>query len=122
MEPAKPTLSELVAYIREHGASAASRDFKMGYANVRSVAKSAGLKLRRGRRRNRELAARNMQIRVLRMEGFFLRVIAEKFELGRERVRQILAATGGDPIAESLRHQTPSESQSLQAAHSETAE
>ena len=97
-----PSLAELVAYIKEYGASAAARHFKMGYTSVRLLARSAGLALRRGRRRNRQLAARNVEIRVLRMQGYYLREIGERFQLGRERVRQILRSTGGDPTARTL--------------------
>ncbi len=97
-DKAAPSLSELVAYIKEHGASEAARHFGIGYATVRAKAKLAGLRLRRGRRRDRQLAARNADIRVLRMQGCYLRSIGDQYGLGRERVRQILQATGGDPL------------------------
>ncbi len=94
----EPLLQELVAYVKLHGASAASRHFGLGYSVVRRRVRAASVTLNRGRRRDRTLAARNAEIRVLRMQGCFLIDIGEAFGLGRERIRQILAATGGDPL------------------------
>lgn len=96
---ADPTLYELVAYVKEHGASAAARHFNLGYTTVRTRVHGAGLHLRRGRRRNRDLAARNADIRALRHEKMYLKDIGAKYGLGRERIRQILADTGGDPFS-----------------------
>ena len=94
----EPALHELVAYVKSHGASEAARHFKMGYSIVRRRVRSAGVVLHRGQRRDISLAARNAEIRVLRMQGHFLIDIGEAFDLGRERIRQILATTGGDPL------------------------
>jgi hypothetical protein len=98
-----PALHDLVAYVKEHGASAAARHFNIGYSIVRRKVRSAGLHLHRGRRRDKGLAARNADIRVLRMEGKYLIDIGRLFNLGRERVRQILEETGGDPLKMSSR-------------------
>jgi hypothetical protein len=81
----------------QFGASAASRHFNIGYSIVRRRVRAADVKLHRGRRRDKTLAARNAEIRILRMQGLFLIDIGKRFNLGRERIRQILAATGGDP-------------------------
>lgn len=94
----EPALHELVAYVKENGASAAARHFHMGYSIVRRRVRAASVVLHRGRRRDIALAARNAEIRVLRMQGHYLIDIGEAFELGRERIRQILADTGGDPL------------------------
>lgn len=94
----EPALHELVAYVKQNGASAAARHFDLGYSIVRRRVRAASVVLHRGRRRNVSLAARNAEIRVLRMQGHFLIDIGEAFGLGRERIRQILADTGGDPL------------------------
>jgi len=99
--PIEPELHQLVSYVKEFGASAAARYFAMGYSVVRRKARGAGLRLRRGRRANKALAARNAEIRVMRMQGLYLMEIGTHFKLGRERVRQILEATGGDPLKRS---------------------
>lgn len=97
-KPPVPPLHELVAYVKEFGASAASRHFGIGYSVVRRKVRQVGLHLHRGRRRDKNLAARNAEIRVLRMQGKYLIDIGRLHNLGRERVRQILEETGGDPL------------------------
>jgi hypothetical protein len=94
----EPLLHELVNYVKLYGALAASRHYEMGYSVVRRRIRSANVNLNRGRRRDRTLTPRNAQIRVQRIQGCFLIDIGKAFNLGRERIRQILAATGGDPL------------------------
>lgn len=97
-EQYEPPIHELVAYVMQHGASAAARHFAIGYSIVRRRVRAADVKLHRGRRRDKTLAARNAEVRLLRMQGMYLIDIGKRFKLGRERIRQILAATGGDPL------------------------
>lgn len=94
----EPVLHELVNYVKLNGALAAAAHYEMGYSIVRRRIRSANVVLNRGRRRDKSLTPRNAQIRVQRMQGCYLIDIGRAFGLGRERVRQILAATGGDPL------------------------
>jgi hypothetical protein len=94
----EPVLHELVNFVKLHGALAASRHYGLGYSIVRRRIRGANFVLNRGRRRDKSLTPRNAQIRVQRMQGAFLIDIGKAFGLGRERIRQILAATGGDPL------------------------
>jgi hypothetical protein len=96
-------INDLITYVKEHGASAAARTFEIGYSIVRRRVKAMGVHLCRGRRRDRSLAARNADIRVFRMQGKFLIDIGRLYSLGRERVRQILEETGGDPLKPQIR-------------------
>lgn len=94
----EPVLHELVNYVKLNGAMAAAAYYEMGYSIVRRRIRSAHVVLNRGRRRDKSLTPRNAQIRIQRMQGCYLIDIGRAFGLGRERVRQILAATGGDPL------------------------
>jgi len=70
------------------------------YAVVRMAAIKAGIEIRRGRRPDKRKLARNARIRVLReKKKLYLHQIGEQVGVGRERVRQVLANTGGDPLS-----------------------
>lgn len=94
-----PHLHELASYVQKHGLSAAARHYEIGYSVVRRRIQVLQLPLPIGRRVNPALAARNAQIRVSRMKGLTLGQVGIPFNLGRERVRQILKETGGDPLS-----------------------
>jgi hypothetical protein len=93
-------LHELASYVQKHGLSAAARHYGLGYSVVRRRIQALQLPLPIGRRVNPALAARNAHIRIARMTGLTLGQVGIPYNLGRERVRQILKATGGDPIKE----------------------
>lgn len=95
-----PQLHELASYVQKHGLSAAARHYGMGYSVVRRRIQVLQLPLPIGRRVNAALAARNAHIRVARMGGITLGEIGILHNIGRERVRQILKDTGGDPLKE----------------------
>lgn len=95
-----PQLHELASYVQKHGLSAAARHYGIGYSVVRRRIQVLQLPLPIGRRVNPALAARNAHIRVARMAGLTLSEIGVSYNIGRERVRQILKDTGGDPLKE----------------------
>lgn len=98
-----PQLHELASYVQKHGLSAAARHYGIGYSVVRRRIQVLQLPLPVGRRVNPALAARNAHIRVARMAGLTLGEIGVPYNIGRERVRQILKDTGGDPATEEKR-------------------
>jgi phage antirepressor YoqD-like protein len=90
------------AFIRlvgTYGIAEAAKKLGRRYATVREAAVKAGLLIKRGRPREKAILARNKAIRNHRKRKLLLREIAKKFGIGRERVRQILQETGGDPVA-----------------------
>lgn len=88
-----------IRLVGSHGIAEAAKRLGRRYATVREAAVKAGLTIRRGRPREKAILTRNKAIRSHRKRKLLLREIAKKFGIGRERVRQILQETGGDPVA-----------------------
>lgn len=85
--------------IKTHGVSRTAKILKRRYATVRDAAVAAGIVVKRGRRVSERIQARNKKIRAVRKKTKkFLHQIGKRFRIGRERVRQILNETGGDPL------------------------
>lgn len=85
--------------ITKHGMARTARILHCRYSAVREAAESAGIQIKRGRRQAKSIVERNGKIREMRTEKkAFLHTIGRKFRIGRERVRQILVETGGDPL------------------------
>lgn len=82
-----------------HGVAATAKILGRRYAAVRDAVTRAGIKVGRGRRVSAKIKIRDKEIRLERKTGKkLLRQIGKKFKLGKERVRQILVETGGDPL------------------------
>jgi hypothetical protein len=88
---------KFIQSIADLGVAETAKKLKRRYCTVKNAATEAGLDIKRGRPREKALVSRNDRIRVLRGKKLLLRQIAERFNIGRERVRQILSETGGDP-------------------------
>lgn len=84
--------------VERYGIADAARRLHRRYSAVRQAALDAGIKIRRGRRPDGRITRRNAAIRSMREKRMFLSQIAKKHDIGRERVRQILKETGGDPL------------------------
>lgn len=83
--------------LKKHGVVETARLLKRRYPAVRDAAIKAGFKIQHGRRRLSSMAGRDEEIRRLRAKGRSLDEIGKKFSISRERVRQVLHLTGGDP-------------------------
>ncbi len=87
------------ALIHKHGVAATARILRRRYSAVRDAVERAKIEIKRGRRVDATIKERNKQIRKVRKTGKkFLHQIGKTFKIGRERVRQILKETGGDPL------------------------
>ena len=83
--------------LKKHGVVETARILKRRYPAVRDAAVKAGFDIRHGRRRSSRMVRRDEEIRRLRAKGRSLDEIGQKFGISRERVRQVLHLTGGDP-------------------------
>jgi Sigma-70, region 4 len=87
------------ALVQDHGLAKAACLMGRRYATVRAAAREAGIPIRRGRRRLPVTEQRDQEIYKLRRDGhLFLVDIGNRYNIGRERVRQILERLGGDPL------------------------
>lgn len=85
--------------IEKHGVAHTARILGKRYSTVRRAVAAAGIVIKRGRRADEKISERNKQIRSVRKKSKkYLREIGKKYKIGRERVRQILVETGGDPL------------------------
>lgn len=89
---------ELLRLIKRHGLAETAKRLHKRYSSVRTFAEENGVEVKRGRRKSVELDGRNKRIRAMRQRGDYLHTIGDAFSIGRERVRQILDETGGDPL------------------------
>ena len=86
--------------VKRFGIAKIAKMLHCRYALVRQAAIKAGIEIRRGRRPDKRKVARNIRIRALReKKKLYLHEIGEQVGVGRERVRQVLANTGGDPLS-----------------------
>ena len=83
--------------LKKHGVVETARILKRRYPAVRDAALQAGFEIRHGRRRSSKMVRRDDEIRRLRKRGLSLDEIGSQFGISRERVRQVLQLTGGDP-------------------------
>lgn len=85
--------------IKKHGIAHTARILGRRYAVIRDAVEKAGIGIKRGRRKDKNIEERNQKIRTERkVNKKFLHIIGKKFNIGRERVRQVLKETGGDPL------------------------
>ncbi len=86
--------------IKERGVAESAKALRKRYTVIRDIVVAMGILVVRGRRPDKDIQERNKKIRLLRKKKFYLHNIGEQHGIGRERVRQILQETGGDPLAE----------------------
>lgn len=91
--------TDVVESITFRGIRPTARTYAVPYRTVRNLARSLGIHLTPGKRRDASLAHRNAEMRALRSQQWSLKQIGERYALTRERVRQILHRTGGDPLS-----------------------
>jgi len=80
-------------FIAAKGVAKTAQKLKRRYIVVRDAALAAGIVIQRGRPREEGIAKRNQKIKQMRAKGLLLHEIAKRYNIGRERVRQILLET-----------------------------
>lgn len=85
--------------IKKFGLAKTAHILGCRYSVVRDAVSKAGIEIKRGRRADKTISVRNKEIRAVRKKSKkYLHQIGKQFNIGRERVRQILIETGGDPL------------------------
>ena len=93
-----------IKLIAQFGIAEAAHKLGRRYGTVRDAAIAAGLNIKRGRPREKQIIKRNERIKALRKGKLLLREIGAKYNIGRERVRQILAEKSQqDPVTKAWR-------------------
>lgn len=98
------------------GLTATAMQLRMRFSRVKEAAVALGIPVRRGRRPSKPLQERNEAVRRARENGKFLESIGEEFGISTERVRQILKATGGDPLQKERQSQGASPVETIEAS------
>lgn len=84
--------------VKDRGVAEAAKALQKRYTAIRDIVVILGISVIRGRRPDMAIRERNKKIRQLRKKKLYLEDIGQRHGIGRERVRQILRETGGDPI------------------------